>query len=65
MHWLKIILDFQVASGGFAPEAEYFFKKTFFLLYLQGSLNLQNYELAPKIPVNTVITSAPQLPEIK
>ena len=34
-----------------------------FFTSLQGSLNPQNYELAPKIPEK--ITSAPQLPENK
>ena len=35
----------------------------FFFTLLQGSLNPQNYELAPQIP--EIITSAPQLPENK
>ena len=34
-----------------------------FFYFLQGSLNPQNYELAPQIPEKN--TNAPQLPENK
>ena len=37
------------------------FKVRFFFTFLQGSLDPQNYELAPQIPEKN--TSAPQLPE--